>query len=92
MRRCKSHSDKKGYLQKRTIMKKQKMQLGKKVFLNKETVVALHNEEQQNALGGAALTVITSSCYNTCVATCGTNDQYSCGQWCQITDPSKQLC
>jgi hypothetical protein len=67
-------------------MKKQKVQLGKKVFLNKETIVALHNNEQQNVLGGADLPQVTVR-GNTCAScwtapTCGNAD--SCGV-CEMT-------
>lgn len=51
-------------------MKKIKLNLDKKLFLNKETISPLNNEEQQNVLGGAPPTL-----YNTCKTTC---NQASC--------------
>lgn len=60
-------------------MKKIKLNLDKKLFLNKETISSLSKTEEQNVLGGAAY---TDSCAGTCKpkATCAKTCayQYSC--------------
>lgn len=57
------------------LMKKQKLNLGKKLFLNKETIAGL-NTRQQNAIAGGA----TEGCMVTKIPDlCGGNTaQYGC--------------
>jgi hypothetical protein len=76
-------------------MKKQKVQLGKKVFLSKETIAALHSEQQQYVLGGALPPAPTAAdtCYATCKATCNANNatcgaNESCAKgFCTVSQP-----